>query len=186
MNSSSRFGLLAAVCFTICCTSGCLRPLFRERADRDAYCLVEAKANDPRWPLDGYTIEIDPASRMYDPFNPDFPPMPPDDPAAHRYMHCVDCKHGWPFWHKHGDTPHVENPHWFSLLPTDEDGKLQLDIDSAVQLALLHAPDFQTELETLFLSALDVSFERFRFDTQFFAGTDAIYTADGRNRSGAS
>ena len=33
---------------------------------------------------------------MYDPFDPDCEPMPPDDPASHRYMECVDCKKGSP------------------------------------------------------------------------------------------
>ncbi|MGI9456716.1 MAG: TolC family protein, partial [Aeoliella sp.] len=39
--------------------------------------------------------------------------------------------------------------------------------------------------EDLYLSALDVTFERFRFDTQFFGGSEIFFTADGRDRSGS-
>jgi len=59
-----------------------------------------------------------------------------------------------------------------------------LDMPGAVRLALLESPDYQSELEDLYLSALDVSFERFQFDTQFFGGSDLLFTADGRDRSG--
>ena len=38
----------------------------------------------------------------------------------------------------------------------------RLNRDDAVRLALLHSRDYQQQLETLYLSALDVSFERFR------------------------
>jgi hypothetical protein len=121
---------------------------------------------------------------MADPDCPDCPPMPPDDPVAHRYMHCVDCKHGAPCWHRDGDTPYVENPGWASFMPTDSEGRLHLDMRAAVETALLQSPDFQSQLEELYLSALDVSFERFRFDTQFFGGYQVFFTADGPERIG--
>jgi hypothetical protein len=46
---------------------------------------------------------------------------------------------------------------------------LVVSADDAVRLALLHSREYQQNLEELYLSALDVSFERFRFDTQFFS-----------------
>ncbi|MCA9264384.1 MAG: TolC family protein, partial [Planctomycetales bacterium] len=158
--------------------SGCHRSVYRLEADRDVYCLVDAKSTDPHWPLDGYSIDVDPASRMYDPHNPDCEPMPPDDPTSHQYMHCVYCKPGYPCWHKNGNTPFVENPEWMAALPRGDDGRVLINAESAVQLALLHSPDYQEELETLYLSALDVSFERFRFDTQFFGGSNLFYDTD--------
>ena len=108
--------------------------------------------------------------------------MPPDDPAAHRYMHCVDCKHGYPCWHKNGDTNQIEGPNWYDNLPRCENGNVLIDERLAVELALLHSPTFQRELEDLYLSALDVSFERFRFDAQFFGGTDLFYSISGLDR----
>ena len=166
-------------------TSGCHRSWYRLDADAEAYQLIAQKATDPRWPLERFTIEVDPASRMFDPFNPDHPPIPKDDPTSHRLMHCVDCKPGYPCWHCNGDTNLRENPHWLDLLPVNEAGKVVINEESAVHLALLHSPSYQSSLEDLYLSALDVSFERFRFDAQFFGGYETEYTADGSLRTGA-
>lgn len=164
--------------------AGCTRAYYRRQADADAYSLIQQKTCDPAWPLQGYTINVDPSSRMFDPNSIDRPPMPPDDPAAHRYMHCVDHKRGWPFWHACGDTPYVENPDWESFLPRCPSGNILIDEATAIGLALLHSPTYQRELEDLYLSALDVSFERFRFDAQFFGAEALTYTADGKDRSG--
>ncbi|NOZ40047.1 MAG: TolC family protein, partial [Planctomycetes bacterium] len=63
-------------------------------------------------------------------------------------------------------------------------GQVVLDLQGAVELALLESPRYQSQLEELYLSALDVTFERFRFDTQFFGGSSIFFTADGKQRSG--
>ena len=61
-----------------------------------------------------------------------------------------------------------------------------LDLTGAVQVALLESPNYQQQLETLYLSGFDVTFERFRFDTQFFGGSSIFYTAEGPQRSGTA
>ena len=165
-------------------SSGCTRAFYRRQADVDAYSLVREKATHPHWRLDDYTIALDPRSRMYDPFCLDCPPMPPDDPTSHELMHCVDNKRGYPFWHDNGDTPYVENPAWPEYIEVAEGGMIKVSADDAVRLALLHSRDYQSQLEELYLSALDVSFERFRFDSQFFAGYEIFGTFDGPVRSG--
>ena len=58
-----------------------------------------------------------------------------------------------------------------------------LDVGSALQLAYLHSPAHQEQLETLFRSALDVTAERFRFTTQFFGGYGASYLQSGTEDS---
>ncbi|MCO6455605.1 MAG: hypothetical protein J5I93_09955, partial [Pirellulaceae bacterium] len=169
------------------CAAGCHRAFYRQQADNQAYSLVFEKAEDPRWPLEGYTIQVNPESRMFDAFNPDRPPMPPDDPVSHQLMHCVDDKRGYPHWHANGDVTDVESPFWKSYLMVDENGVLVLDMERSVQLALLHSPEYQNELEDLYLSALDVSAERFQFDVQLFGPNGIHYQtagrADGRPRS---
>lgn len=162
--------------------TGCNRAHYRRQADRDAYGLIERGSVDPRWHLDRYQIQPDPRSRFFDPNDPDCPPMPPDDPTSHELMHCVDGMKGWKHWHRNGDTPYVESPCWQAYLPVDETGAVVLNRDTVVELALLHSREYQRQLEELYLSALDVSYERFLFDTRFFGGHSTFFTADGRLR----
>ena len=100
----------------------CRRSDYRERADSEAYELITEKANDPRWSPPDVSIAIDPRSRMFDPTNPDYPPMPPDDPASNELMYRIDGKRNYPHWDKNGTTPYVENPEFMKDLPLDENG----------------------------------------------------------------
>lgn len=161
----------------------CNRAHYRVQADKETYGALNCATADPRWVMD-YSITPPPGSRMYDPFSPDCPPMPPDDPESHELMLCVDGMHGYKHWNKYGKTNIVENPGWMRCLPRDENGIVVLDSQGAVQVAFLNSPQYQTNLENLYLSALTVTFERFRFDTQFFASNSAFYTTQGRLRGG--
>jgi len=167
--------------------TGCHRQYYRKQADLEVRNLIDEKSAHAYQDESGgpNRVQLDPRSRMFNPFDLDFQPMPLDDAAAHRYMHKVDGKKGYPLWHAAGTTNTAENPEWWQYLPLDENGVLKLNADTAVQLALLHSPDYRQQIETLYLSALDVSSERFRFDTQFFGGARAFFTADGRQRAGA-
>ena len=168
--------------------SGCKNSYYRLQADRDVAQVVAQKSCDPRWAAPGFTIELDPRSRYYDPFDPDCPPMPPDDPASHKLMHCVNGMKGWPHWHANGERNELENPEWRASLgeytPINQKGEVVLNLDSALQLAYMHSTDHQQQLETLYLSALDVTTERFRLDTQFFGGNDTDFAHLGKLRPG--
>ena len=166
---------------------GC-RPqsFYRRQADADAYCMVDQKSASVGVAPGEYRIDIDPRSRMFDPNNPDCEPMPPDDPTSNQLMQCVDCKKGEKCWKCLPKTPFVENPAWFGYLQRDENGQIVLDLEGAVQSALIHSPGYQSQLEELYLSALDVTFERFRFDAQFFGGSGVRFDADGELNSGTS
>ncbi|HUV63293.1 MAG TPA: TolC family protein [Sedimentisphaerales bacterium] len=165
---------------------GCSRTGHRLQADREAYDVIAERNDDPRWHAADYGIEIDPRSRYFDPCDPDRPPMPPDDPASHEYMRRVAGMKGWEHWHDSGDRVELENPEWREALAeyveVGGDGSVKLNIDSALQLAYVHSPSHQNQLEALYLSALDVTTERFRLDTQFFGGYDARYSHDGSLR----
>lgn len=167
------FGLLGLL------AGGCSRAEYRRQADQDVKRLVDCASQDPRWPLEDFTISVDPRSRYFDPAPPDCPPMPADDPTSHKLMHCVDCKPGWPCWHRGGTTDQRENPAWEAFLPQDESGQILLDQETAVEVALVHSPDYRQQWENLYLSALDVSFQRFQFDTQFFGGNLTDFAALG-------
>ncbi len=172
--------LLVAVC-------GCSRTEHRFRADREAYDAIAERNTDPRWHADDYSIEIDPRSRYFDPCDPDRPPMPQDDPASHEYMLRVDGRKGWEHWDDNGLQVELENPAWREAIPdyvdVNADGSVRLDIDSAIRLAYIHSPTHQSQLETLYLSALDVTAERFRFDTQYFGGSAVAYAHSGPSES---
>ncbi|MCA9178547.1 MAG: TolC family protein [Planctomycetales bacterium] len=170
----------------LACLGGCNRGKYRQAADAEAHCLINEKSVGPNWNLDNYNVYPNAASRMFDPFAPDREPMPPDDPISHRFMHFIDGKKGFPHWHKFGDTDQVQNPAWMAHMNLDEDGVVRVDEFTALQLARLHSTDYQTELEDLFLSALDVSTERFRFDTQLFGGYQVDYTTAGPQAVGSS
>ncbi|MGI9518084.1 MAG: TolC family protein [Pirellulaceae bacterium] len=179
--------LALLVCLTFIVVSiGCHRGYYRRQADAEARALIREKLNDPRWSGITPTIEIAPESRMFDNFSADHPPMPPDDPASHEYMHCVDDKQGYLHWHANGDTRYVANPEWLSYMPLNERGVLELDINEAVRLSLIHSATLQEQRETLYLSALDVSLERFAFDVQGTFGWDNFFRTQGRSAPGGT
>ena len=49
----------------------------------------------------------------------------------------------------------------------------------AFKLALLHSTAYQDQAQRMYLSALDVSAERFEFDTQFYGGYGGDYRSTG-------
>lgn len=166
----------------------CNRAQYREAADREVRQLVAEKSRDTRWGTQDFTIAMDPASRYFDPGDPDHPPMPPDDPVSHELMVEVDGKKGYDHWYDHGTVENLENPDWRERLteeyPRTADGKLKLGLVDAVRLALRHSPGYQQQLESIYLSALDVSTERFRFDVQFFGGFTAGAQHQGSDNPG--
>ncbi len=168
-------------CFLI---AGCQRAHYRIQADCVAYDVVSGATANPRFQQPDFTITIDPRSRLYDPTDLDFPPMTPDDPDAHRLMQFVGGHRGWPHWHDNGDLPDVEVHDYRSTLPFAEDGKIRVDLPGALDLARLHSRDFQLQKEILFLTALDVTAERFRFIAQFYGGNFTQYTGIGAFANG--
>lgn len=167
------------------CLSGCAksRQEYQREADREVYSTISERNRDLRWRTRNVGIRMNPESRFFDPYNQNCPPSPEDDPASHRYMHCVDGMKGWKHWGDYGVRSDLENPHWHETLgrygELNSEGDYVIDLDAAVRLAYLHSPQNQTQLETLYLSALDVTRERFKFDTQFFGGLGIFYRHNG-------
>lgn len=169
---------------TLCAAlHGCNRTYYRNKADHEVAVLIDEKSNDPRWAYDNFTIRMDPRSRYEEVNDRDFPPMPPDDPASHEFMMRVDGKRGYSGWDEYGYTQDLPNPFWKDQLASyctiTDDGSILLRLEDALKLARIHSPDYQSQLETLYLSALDVSTERFRFDTQFFGGVAIRHVENG-------
>lgn len=177
-----RYSLLLATLPNLAFQAGCNRAHYRTKADLEVCELIQEKVTDAGGPgVPG--IQVSPESRMFDPFDPDRPPMPEDDGTAHEYMKVLNGRKHYPLWDVNGKTNTAENPIWWQYLPLDERGVLVLDANAAVRVASLHNTNYQQEIETLYLSALDVSTERFFLGNQLFAGYSASYTADGRLRN---
>ncbi|TWU36195.1 coiled-coil domain-containing protein [Novipirellula artificiosorum] len=177
--------VIAITVVTLIAAVGCHRNYYRRQADCEANALLDEKASHlSRPPNQQLRIDVDRRSRMFNPFDLDFQPMPLDDPSSYEYMQCVDGRRGYPLWEAAGLTNTAESPDWWQFLPLDDDGVLVLNSENAVRIALLHSPAYQSVLEDLYLAALDVSNERFVFDTQFFGGAQTFLTASGRRRAG--
>jgi outer membrane protein TolC len=184
--SARVLGLISvALVLSVAFSAGCTRKRYRLAADRQAYDLVEEKAAiNPRWAPGPWSIYADPRSRYFDVCDPDRPPMPPDDPVSHAFMRDVAGMKGWKHWYDNGTRRQLDNPRWREQLVEyvtfNEDDEIILNMDSALQLALVHSPAYQQQLETIYLSALDVSTERFRFEIQFFGGNTTRFDHLGR------
>lgn len=150
-------------------TAGCARSLYRKRADQESYAAIRGKAAllPPELELQDPLIEPDPESRFFSEENPDRPPMPPDDPLSHQLMVRVAGKTGPSVWEPLTPDDPDRDAAWRQQLPKDASGAVRLDLKSVLRLARLNSRDFQREKEDLYLSALDVTYERFRFSPQF-------------------
>jgi len=182
-----HFVCLALVATIVLLLPGCSRAYYRHQADESVTKLIDEKSQDSeRWGIPNFNIAVDPKSRMFDPSDPDRPPMPPDDPYSAKHMERPAGYPGYEDWLADGTTDSFDNPLWRDYLPLDDDGVLHLSADLAVELSLIHSTGYQSQLETLYLSALDVSSERFRFDTQFFGGYSSTYQSRGNSGFGSS
>ena len=81
LNRRLRRGVLLTL-LAVGSQSGCTREFYRDWANQDASEAVFEKSRDPRWRLDAFSIEPPAMSRFADPYDPEFPPAPPDDPTS--------------------------------------------------------------------------------------------------------
>ncbi|MCA9058350.1 MAG: TolC family protein, partial [Planctomycetaceae bacterium] len=178
--------------------TGCSRQFWRRQADRDSYKVITEKLNDPHWQLPRIDVTPDPRSRFYDPFDPDCEPMPPDDPAAHHYMQCINGYKGSKTWDKFGRVNTVENPSWlenYGVSVVNGDPTyghsgvklMKISLPQAMELAYLHSRDYQTNIEDLYLSALALTQQRYAMGIRFLGtrGTEpGASLATNSNSSG--
>ncbi len=158
--------------------SGCSRQFWRKQADKDTYNAIAEKLNNPHWEVPRMELTPDPRSRFYDPYDPDKEPLPPDDPAAHEFMHCVNGKKGYKGWHKLGTSFAIENPQWLQpygiqmkgVDPVEGHAQLQLlrvNLPQTMDLASIHSREYQSNIEDLYLAALTLTAERFKLGVRY-------------------
>jgi outer membrane protein TolC len=159
--------------------AGCTRAFYRRAADRETYRTLGQHMDETRWPVANIDIDAPPSSRLFDPFDPNRPPMPPDDPAAYTFMERPNGMKGSKHYHRFGDAPFIESPDWLANLPLDRDGKLPLTPERAVELGLLNSREYQTALENLYLTALTLTLDRFEFACHWIGTNDTIFQQFG-------
>jgi len=180
-----KFVLALATVSTLVPMQGCSRAFWRQQADEDTYEAITEHITDPRWAVPRIDVTPDDRSRFFDPYDPDSAPLPPDDAAANEYMHWVDCWEGFKGWHEFGESMSVENPQWLAnfgmteATVDEETGVVtpavplieELTLQQAAELQLIHNRAYQTQLENVYLAALDVAFERFRFRVRYLGAS---------------
>lgn len=166
----SWLGLCIALCGML---NGCTRTEYRQSADKQTYQILKEKSQDPRWRIPRMDITPDPTSRFYDVNDPDTPPLPPDDPAAKEYMERVYGMKGSPTWDQLHKIDHVENPNWPKAFgggvytgEISEIPETKLTIEDAVSIGLRNSRDYQEQMENMYLAALALTFERYRYDVR--------------------
>lgn len=167
--------------------AGCTRSHYRNAADRQSYPIIgEREALNPGFDIGRIRLEPRPGSRLGDPFNPDHPPKPPDDPAAAVFMARPGGMRGALGWGKDGYTDLIEPPGWDLALGLDPNGVLRLDQSRSAEIGLLNSREYQTALEEVYLSALSLTLNRFEFQLHWFGRNATNYTHFGTGgRDGA-
>jgi outer membrane protein TolC len=158
---------------------GCSRAKYRAAADRQSNGLVQSRLTDPRWELPRRPVEPASSSRLSIDANLDCPPKPPDDPAAKPLMDCPDGHNNTKYWSKIPGAQRIESPAWLDALPRQPDGSIRVSQQTAIDLALLHSRDYQSQVESVYLNALSLTGNQFEFETQWSGGAGSQFTATG-------
>ncbi len=174
--------------------AGCTRTHYRQSADREVYPIIRDRIVSPSAEVGRTNILPGPGSRLYDPFNPDHPPKPPDDLVAARYMDHPYRFQGSRKWGKDGIVGTIEfatvngdpatDP--LGLCSASKENPLKLSQELALDAALVNSREYQTAMEDVYLSALALTLNRFEFDARWFATNTGLYTTAAANQAGMS
>ena len=78
----------------------------------------------------------------------------------------------------------IDDQSWLDSLPRNPAGEVELDKQLAIELALLHSREFQTQVEQLYTSALRLSQNRFEYRVNWLGGSDTAFAASGDRATG--
>jgi outer membrane protein TolC len=158
--------------------SGCSRTYYRNFADDQTYAIERSRNTDPRWSIPARPVEAMPGSRMADPHDPDAEPIPPDDPAARPFQITYGRHFEFHGWKKRGGQP-IEHLDWLATLPRVDDGAILLNRETVLDLSLRHSREYQFQVESLYLTALDLTLAEFQFQLQPFFDFGLVYQNSG-------
>lgn len=172
-----RWGVVVVLVLS---STGCTRRYYRDFADRDVYRIIGDRMTDWRWQLPSRPVEANPQSRIGDVQDPNHVPIPPDDPGARPYQITAGRPLEFVGWSRRGTTP-VEDLSWLEYIPRDKDGAIQLDVGTAMRVALMNSREYQTAVENVYLQALQLTSVRFGFFPQLFTSQTTQYRHFGSN-----
>ncbi len=175
--------VVLCVLLLLSCVS-CKRAWYTSRADRDSYRLIMSRQSDARWAIPPRAVEPPRGSRMQIPANLNCAPKPPDDPQARPLMYCPDGHDNSRYWSKIPTAFSIESKDWIDYLPRDEHGVVLVNQRVAMDLALLHSRDYQTQFELVYLNALGLTSNEFDFALQWFGGPGTQFTSTGDDLGG--
>jgi hypothetical protein len=129
---------------------GCVRNIDPQKADEEVRKLLKD--------VPGFDWEPGAESRLAFPDSDTLPVPPIDDNASREITLRIQKEDAY------GDgniSSILDTRQWRKSLPADANGSILLDLETSMELALLHSREFQQQKEALYLSALDVTYERF-------------------------
>ncbi len=179
-----RIGSICVVAMLLLMFAGCARRYYRNFADRDVYRIEKERAFDWRWQVPERPVEADPTSRIGEVQDPNFHPVIADDPAARQFQVTAGDPFEFVGWKRRGTAP-IEDLRWLDTFPREADGTVKLDAAMAMQIALKNSRDYQTQVENVYLQALQLTLSRFQFFPQMFGfqNTQFRHFGAGKNES---
>ena len=146
-------------CIVVCCLAfSCSQKMDPKTADLEVRKLLKDAP--------GFDWSPGPASRMAYLNDSELPAPPKDDEDSRLVTERI--QKGGAFADGNASA-HFKEMDWENLLSPEDGEVLRLDLNKSMELALLHSRDFQKQKEALYLSALDVTYERFRLGPMPFA-----------------
>ena len=138
---------------------GCVRKIDPQRADEEVRKLLQD--------VPGFDWKPSDQSRLVFSTDDALPDPPADDNASREITLRIQKDDAY----EDGNISSIlETRQWRKYLPVDANGSILLDLETSMELALLHSREFQQQKEALYLSALDVTYERFQLGPIPFAG----------------
>jgi len=148
---------------------GCSRKLDPKTADLEVQKLLQD--------VPGFSWEPHENSRLRKLSKDEFPMIPADDPDSRRVTERIQRTDAY----KEGNRSNpLEPSEWRAFLPHNQKGEIALDLENSMSLAVRHSRELQSQKEALYLTALDVTYERFRLGPRPFAGISGKSSKKGK------
>ena len=162
MNPCRSISIVICLAFSLL---GCSRKIDPKTADLEVRKLLKD--------VPGFDWQPAPSSRLQEAKLNKLPPPPKDDEGAREITKRIQKDGAY----EDGNISETfDSGQWKESLNLENNRSVRLDLKRSMELALLHSREFQEQKESLYLSALGVTLERFRLDPIPFANAKAKVT----------